>query len=121
MDTINKYSKEKKILLVYFTIDFWIQILGEYNIPYFIDIAHCYKLREIFFEYNDLINELYEKDRKSEIKKDISNYFERDEFAFILDKNIQKMLSKDEELSNSEKLEIVAKYNPKYKEEKYVV
>ena len=120
MKAINKYSKEKKILLVYFTIDFWIQILGEYNIPYFIDIAHCYKLREIFFEYNDLINEIYGKDWNSEIKKDINRYSGRDEFAFILDKNIQKMLSKDEELSNSEKLEIVAKYNPYYKEEKYI-
>ena len=88
--SINKYSKDKKVLLVYFTSTFWIKILKDYNLPDQNNITKCHELREIFFEYNDLVNELYGKEQKSEIKKDINKYFERDEFAFTLDKNILK-------------------------------
>ena len=47
--SIKDYSKEKKVLLVYFTSSFWIKLLREYNIPDYVNIKYCYKLREIFF------------------------------------------------------------------------
>ena len=117
--SIKDYSKEKKVLLVYFTSTFWIKILKDYNIPDEINIKNCYELRKIFFEYNDLVNELYKKDKNSEIKKDINKYYERDEFAFTLDKNIKKLLDNNAGLSNSEKLGFVEDFNPYYKEDKY--
>ena len=53
------------------------------------------------------------------IRKDINKYFERDEFAFILDKNIKNLFEMKKELSNSEILGIIIKYNPYYIEDKY--
>ena len=126
IESIIKCSKDNKVLLVYFTSNFWIQILKDYNIPDDINIENCYKLREIFIKYNNLVNDLYkeDKDKNSEIKKDINKYFDRDEFAFILDKNIKKMLDnnkkKNKELSNSEMLGFVEGFNPYYKEDKYL-
>ena len=125
--SINQYSKDNKVLLVYFTSNFWQKILKDYNIPDQDNIKYCYELRELFFEYNVLINELYKKEEKSEIKKDINKYFEKDEFAFILDKNIERMLDNNadntdntESLSNSEMLGFVQAFNPYYKEDKYL-
>ena len=59
------------------------------------NINICYRLREIFKEYNKLINMLYKDsndENKSNIRKDINNYYLRDEFAFILNNNITKYL-----------------------------
>ena len=120
MREINSYSKEKNVLLVYFTSNFWIKILKDYNIVDQINIKNCYELRTIFSEYKELVNKLYEKEQKSEIKKDINKYFERDEFAFILDKNIKKELDNDNELSNAQILALVQGFNPYYKEDKYL-
>ena len=120
--SINNYSKQNKVLLVYFSSYFWIKLLKDNNIVNTVNIKNCYELRQLLFEYNDLVNELYEKDEKSEIKIDVNKYFDRDEYAFILDKNIKKLLDDNiekKELSNSELLTYVAKYNPYYTEDKY--
>ena len=121
IESINNYSKEKEVLLVYFTSKVWKKILNIYNSPNKIKIIYCYKIRKVFFKYNDLVNELYKKKKiNSEIKKDINKYFERDEFAFILDINIKKMIhNNNTELSNSEILGFVVEFNPYYKEDKY--
>jgi hypothetical protein len=123
LESIISYYKEKKVLLVYFTSNIWSKLLNKYNIPDDINIKNCYELRKIFFEYNDLINELYRKEKNSEIKKDINNYFEKDEFAFLLDKNIKTLLNinkKNKKLLNSENLGLVEAFNPYYKEDKYI-
>ena len=123
IESIISYSKQKKILLVYFTTNFWIKILNKYNVPDDINIKNCYELRKIIFEYNDLVNELYKKEKNSYIKKDINKYFEKDELAFLLDKNIKTLLNinkKNKKLSNSEILVLVVAFNPYYKEDKYI-
>jgi hypothetical protein len=116
--SINYYSKQKKVLLVYFTNIFWIKLFHNYNTPEDINIINCYDIRKICFEYNDLVNELYKYEKNSEIKKDINKFIERDDLAFILDKNIKKLFDKNE-LSNSEKMGIIEEFNPYYKEDKY--
>ena len=120
IESIIKYSKEKNALLVYFTSNFWIKILKDYNISDELNIKNCYELREIFIKYNNLVNDIFENDKKSDIKKDINKYFERDEFAFILDKNIKKLLDSNKKLTNSEILGYVEQFNPYYIEEKYL-
>jgi len=59
-----------------------------------------------------------EKDKDfSIIRKD---YFERDEFAFLLDQIIRKYIdNNNKELENIEKLNFIVKYNPYYKDPKY--
>ena len=119
IESIINFSKEKQVLLVYLSSNFWNSILKNYNEPDEINIFNCYKLREAFIKYNYLINQLFKDDPKSEIKKDINKYFERDEFAFLLNKNIKKFFELNKELSNSEILGFVMCFDPYYKEDKY--
>jgi len=111
--------KDKKTFLIYFTNNFWKYTLNYYNDPSQENIYICFKLREIFIEYHDLIIKVFEKeDTKFTIKKEAINYFERDEFAFILDQIIKKYIN-NKEIENIEKLAFITKYNPYYIEPKY--
>jgi hypothetical protein len=104
IESIIKYSSENKMLVIYIKSTFWIYLLKQYNIPDWENINNCYKLRELFKKYKELINDLFkeeakktesnkkkkdEKDISSNIKNDINRYYERDEFAFILNRNIK--------------------------------
>ena len=70
-----------------------------------------------------LINFLYEenidegkknkKKKKDDIKSEINSYYERDEFALMLNKNIKDFFEKDKDkITNAEILGTVAKFNP---------
>ena len=67
----------------------------------------------------DLSNEIFkDKDAEFTIKKEAINYFEKDEFAFLLDQIIRKY-NNNPEVTNIEKLTIITKFNPYYIESKY--
>ena len=119
MESIINFSKENKVLLVYFHSNFWAHILKNYNELNDINISICFRLREIFVKYNDLINGLFKNNKKSEIKDDINKYCQRDEFSFLLDKNIKKFLEINKELSNVDILGFIEAFNPYYKEDNY--
>ena len=111
-----KFSKENKILAIYLKVTFWINLIKQYDIPDWENIDKLNNLRELYKKYNDLINILYEKNdkkKKEDIKSEINSYFERDEFASDLNKNIKLFFenSKDK-LSNAEILGTIEKYNP---------
>ena len=92
---IIQYSKDNEILIIYLKSELWINLLKQYNKPDLKDIDSCYHLREIFKEYNNLINTLYKNtigENKAIIKKDINKNYVKDEFAFILNNNITKFL-----------------------------
>jgi len=125
--SIINFSKEKEILLIYFSSNFWKYILKYYNEPNDININICFKLREIFISYNDLINILFDdtKDVKidednNELKNDINKYFILDEFAFLLDKNIKIYCEINKDISNNEILGLISQYDPYFKEDKYI-
>jgi hypothetical protein len=100
IEEIIDFSKKEKILAIYLKSTFWINLLKEYNIPDWENIRNIFKLRELFKNYNSLVDELYEEENKgpkknkedesSRIKEDINRYLERDEFAFLLDKLIKE-------------------------------
>jgi hypothetical protein len=82
---------------------FWINLINNYNKPDLETIENIYKLRELYKKYNQLVKELYEqeiklsnkeKERINDIKNDIYRYYERDEFAFMLNKNIKDYFEK---------------------------
>ncbi len=92
------------MLVVYIKSTFWIYLLKQYNFPDWENLNNCCKLRELFKKYKYLINNLYKeeaknsesnkkkkdnKDINSIIINDINRYYERDEFAFILNRNIK--------------------------------
>ena len=56
---------------------------------------------------------------KFTIKKEATSYFEKDEFAFLLDQIIRKFINNNKELANIEKLAFITEYNPYYKDPKY--
>lgn len=106
----------KKIVNI-FNKSFWSYLLNQYKIPDKININNCYKLRKLFKEYYKLIMNLYkdvdkekEKD-KYKIRKDIKSYYDRDEFGYILNKNVKEYLSKNKE-ENSKILGMIAQFNP---------
>ena len=120
---INKiidYSRDNKTLLIYLTNQFWIYLLSQYKTIIDIDnIDNCYKLRKIFKKYYELTNFLYndknlENALKVEYKTVQSNakrYYDRDEFGYILNKNVKEYLANNKE-TNSNRLAMIGKYNP---------
>ena len=114
LKNIISYSKEKNILAVYIKDTFWIKLLKEYDIPDLENINNCFKFRKSFREYNNSINIFFPEETKSlepkkkkkentnlNIKENINRYFEKDVFAFILNKNIKNFFEKEKgKLSN---------------------
>ena len=120
--SIIHFSKENSTFLLYFTNNFWQYLLYYYNEPKQDNILICSQLREIFIEYFNLVNKVIpEKDKDFNIiRKEAKIYFERDEFAFLLDNIIKKYITNNnKELENIEKLAFIVKYNPYYKDPKY--
>lgn len=124
IQSIIKFSRENNILLVYFTSDFWINVLKEYNEPNPEAIRNCFNLRETFIKYYLLVDSLIKKSNKDnnmKIKEDIKKYYDRDEFAFDLDKNIRNYFKKDKTIKDEEILGFIQNYNLYYQEDKYAL
>ena len=108
---IIEFSYKERLLVVYLPSSFWINLIKEYNIPDLENIKNCYNLRELYKKYNYLIKELFKEKEYTDIKR----YYERDEFAFILNKNIKQFLEMyKNKLSDSEILGIILRFNPYY-------
>ena len=107
------FSKEKKVILVFFNSKFWVNLYNYYNEPKLDCIYFCYQLRIIFILYYNLINELFIDDKKAEYKNDINELYKKDEFTSYLDKNIKNILESNK-YSDSEKIAILIQYNPYY-------
>ena len=97
--------------------------MKNYNEPNALNIDICFKLRGLLKNYNELIIGLFENEKNDDekkIKEDIQIFLENDEYAFILDKNIQTYIeSNKKELSDSEILGTIMLYDPYYKEDRY--
>lgn len=116
-----KFCNNKNTFLIYFTNNFWQYILNNFNEPKMDNIYICFKLRELFKDYKDLVLKIFaKKDEKYTIKKEANIYFERDEFSIILDQIIREYNNNpDNHMTNIEKLAFITKYNPYYIEPKY--
>ena len=127
IEDLIEFSKKQKTLAIYMKSTFWINLIKKYDIPNWENINNLHKLRDTYKKYNNLINLLYDekaegakKNKKSSkftIKSDINRYYERDEFAHLLNKNIKDFFQKDKEkekdrLTNAEILATVEQFNP---------
>ena len=117
-----EYSKNNSILAIYLKTGFWKNLLKQYSKPDLTYIDKCYRIRNLFKEYKDLVNNLYDKTSdKNELnrKDDINRYNERDEFAFDLNLNIKELIElKKDQYNDEEKLGMIRKYNPYYNSNK---
>ena len=112
---IIEFSCKNKTFLIYFTNNFWKYILNCFNEPNQDNIYICFELRKVFIEYYKLVIEVFkDKEKKFVIKNDAINYFELDEFAFLLDQIIRRYIINNKELENIEKLAFITQYNPYY-------
>jgi hypothetical protein len=125
INEIIEFSEEKKVLVVYFTNDFWDEMLKHCSSFNKDDIEkkrnnieECFNLREKFVKYYKLVQLLY-KSKKIKIKEDCVKYFEKDEYAFNLDKNIKCIIKEDETLENIEIINLIQYYDIYYSEDKY--
>ena len=124
ISSIIEISREEKILLIYFTNNFWNGMLNIYNEPNQSNINICYNLRAKFIDYYNLVKEIYKGKGKINIKNEAESLYDIDRFTFILDKMIKKYIEtnkKEKELGNSDILNFITKFNPIYKEEKYIL
>ena len=114
---IISFSEKENILALYLKSTFWINYIKEYNIPDWENINNIFILREVYKEYNNLVNKLFKNEKKKKIgysiKNDINRYLERDEFAFMLNNLIKEFFKNNKnKLSNAEILGTIEKYNP---------
>ena len=120
IEKIIEFSEKERVVTIYMKSTFWKYLINEFIIPDLENIDKLYKLRELYKKYNNLINLLYiedTKDKKSQdddnnIKIDINRYYDKDEFAFILNKNIKAFLELNKNIADEEILGIVERYNP---------
>ena len=122
VEKLIEYSNNISILAIYLKTGFWKYILKQYSKPDLTYIDNCYRIRDLFKKYKDLINTLYNKTSdKNElnIKDDINRYNDRDEFAFNLNINIKELFEiKKDKYNYEEKLGMIKKYNPYYNSDK---
>ena len=116
INSIVKFSINKKKLLVHFTNSFWMNILSYYTEINDKNIDSIFKFRESFIEYYKFLNEIKENCIE---KEEANNYYKRDEFAFLLDKITKKYIDTDKDLSNNEIIGFMLERNPYYIEDKY--
>jgi hypothetical protein len=119
--SIIKFCNKNSTFIIYLTNNFWQYVLNYYNEAKDDNIVICYNLRNIFMDYRDCVMKIFEKkDAKFSIKSDANIYFQRDEFAIILDQIIKKYNNNPENnMTNMDKLGFITKYNPYYKEPNY--
>ena len=109
-ESIIKFSEEEKTLVIYMRSTFWINLLDQYKFPDWENISNCHNLRELYKKYTNLVNKLYEE---NDIKNDVNTFFDRDQFAFMLNNLIKEFLDKNQQsLTNAEKLGCVRNFNP---------
>ena len=115
--------KIKITFLIYFTENFWKYTLNYFNKAKQENIPKCFELRETFKKYYKLVKKIFEKTPKEDkqycIYKDAKNYYERDEFSFLLDQIIRKC-NENPEVKPIEQLRFITLYNPYYIEPKYL-
>lgn len=112
ISSINEFS-ENKIILVYFKTEFWKSLLKGFNQPDPECFKVCYKLREIFLNYDSLIKSICDKEKDKDIIKEIKNFREIDEFAYLLNESIKNFFKANKgKLNNSEILTYIQEYNP---------
>ena len=114
--SIINFCMDKNIFLIYFTNNFWRYLLNYYNEPTPDNIEICFRLRDVFIRYYDFALKVF--DIKFTIKKEAINFYELDEFAFLLDQKI-RIYNNNPEVTNIEKLALITKFDPYYREPKY--
>ena len=111
IENIINYSNINKKILMCVPNEFWINIIELHNKPDMENIYICHRFRNLLKKYYKFINNDFVN--ISEHKNEIKRYYERDEIAFILNKNIQEYIRINKaKLLDEHILGIYRQYNP---------
>ena len=103
-------ESQKKLLVAFFNV-FWENLGKLYENSTQENIVICKSLRENFLMYYKIVKE---NCNKSQIKKEAKEFFEKDIFAFILDKSIKNFINDNKNIQNLEIVNLVMVYDPYY-------
>ena len=117
--SIYDYSKDIEKLLVYFKSDFWKSLLKAFEQPEANCFRVCYELRQIFIEYNNVVESICDPENDKKIMKDIGDLYKTDDFAYHLNEKIKIFFHNKKEKTNTEILGFIKEFNPYYQEDKY--
>ena len=122
VEQLIEFSKDNSILAIYLKVGFWKYLLKQYSKPDLTYIDDCFRIRDLFKKYKDLVNNLYNKtsdNNELNRKDEINRYNDRDEFAFDLNLNIKELIElKKDKYNDEEKLGMIKKYNPYFNSDK---
>ena len=114
IESILNFSKNKKKLLLILGNLFWENFIKIYKEPTKENIQICFDLAKEFSIYSSLMNDLYED------KKEINDFFDRSQFEYLLDNNIQKYLKNSKDIKNEEIISFIIYYDIYYQDDKYI-
>ena len=118
LEEILDFSNKEKKLMVFLSGIFWKGMTEVLDKPSDDNIDNLYKLRGNFKKYLKLVKEIYKIDHV--IYKNAEETDERDEFAVILNRIIQKNIEEEKDITNDEIINQITIYDIYYKEEIYV-
>ena len=119
INQINDFCKKKKIFFLNIQNDFWNYLFNYCKEPKMDNIIIIRLMRESFIKYYYLVIERFQNVKKLDIKTEAIKFYERDELSFYLDKIITIVISKNNYLTNLERLYLLSHYNPYFYEIKY--
>lgn len=104
------FSKDQKKLLVNFKCDFWKKLAEKCLIPNIINIKLCYQIQneclEKYFSYlQEFLNEYVS------IQKEIKEFYNKETFKYQLDKLINAYINNNNNVSNTEIVDLIKNYN----------
>lgn len=117
IEEIINFSKENKIILIFFKLYFWESLAKKYSEIRRENIEICFKLKNLLTLYNTTINFLLKEDKNNPIKKEINATWKRGIFTHQIDKIMKEYIKNSQKITNLEIIELIKDYNKYYTED----
>ena len=121
MESIFKFSKDEKILLVQLKGDFWESLAKRCDEPNLENIKISYKLREEALKYKNLVSDLIKDKNNNIIIRDINSFMNKLTYENQLDINIKNYIRNNPDITNLEIIDIIKNYALFYYDEKFKI
>ena len=118
IEEVLNFSLKKKILLIKFKVDFWESIPKLCSDATLENIKICFRFREKFIKYIDLLNNSFKNEKK--IKKEIESLKNKDIFIYQLVKNIENYIKNNPKITNIEIIELIKNYHIYYQDDNFI-
>ena len=109
-DNIISFSEKNKILLIYFTRNFWENAISNYSIPNQENIIICDEMRKLYDRYYNFLISLNSLNDKAlnTIIEESKKFHDKEFYENLLDKNIKKYIQ------NEKNIDLIVNRDPFY-------